>query len=430
MATIVADRNMALNGSWRIVVILALITSFGMILGGWKAQSLVDNRHDPYYFERMGRSVARGEGFSEYGLLLRRRAPLYPLMIGGVYHLIGERPFAIQLIQSLLFMGTCLLVLDIGSRLYNPRTGLIAAILCTVHPVLLRYVPDFHLETLLTFLFTLTLWFSVRFYKRPTIAHGLAMGTACGLASLTKAVVVLYPLLFVAVWILQHLIARKSGLTRTLPPLAAVSIFVAMGAVILPWTIRNYRVTRGHFVLITTGLSDAFIRGYIFSKPEYALLRLPPYTFAEQESNRTLKAICAKAGAVWQANDVETDKILNREAIQWLKTDPMAFVRKFIIGLFTFWYQMTSLANSVITGLPALIGIVLGFFGWLRSRREGQPSWLLILPILYLNISLAALLALGRYSAPIIPVLMVLAAFGIDTLLTRREQTNVLSQAA
>jgi hypothetical protein len=72
----------------------------------------------------------------------------------------------------------------------------------------------------------------------------------------------------------------------------------------------------------------------------------------------------------------------------------------------------------------------LGFFGWLRSRREGQPSWLLILPILYLNISLAALLALGRYSAPIIPVLMVLAAFGIDTLLTRREQTNVLSQAA
>lgn len=401
-----------------------------MILGGWKAQSLVDNRRDPYYFERMGRSVARGEGFAEYGLLLRRRAPLYPLMIGGVYSVIGERPLVIQFIQSLLFVATCLIVLDIGRRLYNLRTGLIAAVLCAVHPVLLRYVPDFHLETLLTSLFTLTLWLSVRFYEQPTLANGLAMGAACGLASLTKAVVILYPLLFVAVWIFQRLLARKSGRVRPLPALAAASIFVAMGLVILPWTVRNYRVTGGHFVLITTGLSDAFIRGYIFSKPEYALLRLPPYTFAEQESNRTLKAICAKAGAIWQANDVETDKILNREAIAWLKADPMAFIRKFITGLFTFWYQMTSRANSIITGLPALIGIVLGFIGWLRSRREGQPAWLLILPILYLNTSLAALLALGRYSAPIIPVLMVLAAFGVDTLLARRESAAIPSQTA
>jgi len=63
---------------------------------------------------------------------------------------------------------------------------------------------------------------------------------------------------------------------------------------------------------------------------------------------------------------------------------------------------------------------MLAVIGWRRARAEGRPSWFLWMPILYLNILLAALLALGRYSAPVIPCLMVLAAYGIDTLVTRR----------
>jgi hypothetical protein len=46
--------------------------------------------------------------------------------------------------------------------------------------------------------------------------------------------------------------------------------------------------------------------------------------------------------------------------------------------------------------------------------------WPLLLPIFYLNILLALLLALGRYSAPILPALLVVSAFGIDTVIQRR----------
>jgi hypothetical protein len=72
----------------------------------------------------------------------------------------------------------------------------------------------------------------------------------------------------------------------------------------------------------------------------------------------------------------------------------------------------------------AVAGWILAWIGWRRAHREGRPSWLLILPILYMNISLALLLALGRYSVPILPVLVVLAAFGVDTLLTRRAERS------
>ena len=52
---------------------------------------------------------------------------------------------------------------------------------------------------------------------------------------------------------------------------------------------------------------------------------------------------------------------------------------------------------------------------WLTAR-----AWLLMLPVLYLNLVLALLLALGRYSVPILPALIVMSAFGVDTLLDRR----------
>jgi hypothetical protein len=45
--------------------------------------------------------------------------------------------------------------------------------------------------------------------------------------------------------------------------------------------------------------------------------------------------------------------------------------------------------------------------------------------VLYLNAVLAPLLALGRYSAPVLPTLMILAAFGIDGLLDRFTRAKV-----
>jgi hypothetical protein len=198
-------------------------------------------------------------------------------------------------------------------------------------------------------------------------------------------------------------------------------MFAALVMVIAPWTVRNYIATGGHIVLISSGTSDAFLRGYIFSKPEYATLRLAPYTFAENESNEWFSSLSRNAGAGWQSNDYETDQILNRAAIQKLVTEPGEFVRKFVTGLLTFWYEMTSLANSVLAGVLAVGAWVLAIIGLRRAGREGRPAWLLILPVLYLNLFLAALLALGRYSVPVLPALLVVSAFGVDTLLSRRK---------
>ena len=70
---------------------LALLAALAVVLVGWRVQSLVDNRPDPYWFSAMGSSLARGEGLGAYGSLLHRRAPLYACSaIGAIYRLFGE----------------------------------------------------------------------------------------------------------------------------------------------------------------------------------------------------------------------------------------------------------------------------------------------------------------------------------------------------
>lgn len=394
----------------------ALLTGLAMVFVVSGRQSFVNEAGDPYEFGAMGQSLAAGSGFEGFGTLIKRRAPLYPLVIGGVYKLFGTHERAVMTLQCLFFAATCALVYSIGKKLFNERTGLLAALACALHPMLLRYVASLHLESQLTFLFTLVLWLMVRFWHKPTVVNGALIGVAAGLASLTKAVALPYPILFAAGVTLAVRSSRQRGQAVQLPWPGLLVMLVATGATILPWTIRNYQVT-GHVVPISSGTSDAFLRGFIFSRTEFITLEKPPYTDAENESNAYFRSLAAAEGTEWQRDDYETDQILNAEAKRRVLDEPLGVVRKSVVGVFTFWYQMTSLKNSLLALVTALGGWFLAVLGWRRARREDRPAWLLFLPIMYLNAMLALLLALGRYSVPILPALMIMAAYGLDSLL-------------
>ncbi len=399
---------------WLFAFALALVMAFVVSSNG----SFSDAGFDPYSFGEMGKSIAEGNGFEGFGSLITRRAPLYPILIGGVFFVSGDSTRLMLFVHCLLFAGTAALACDLGRRHFNPRTGVIAGLLCALHPLLIRYVPSLHLETFLTFLVTLMIWCTYRFWQRPTVINGALVGITAGAAALTKAVVLLYPVVFIVAFLLTIRAARRRGESTLTPWRAMIVMLVALGLTITPWTVRNYRST-DHFVLISTGASDAFLRGFIFSRVEYVTLQEPPYTAAENESNAYFERLAEEAGTVWQQDDYETDQILNEEAKRRLLNEPVQVARKTVVGLFAFWYQLTSLANSLLVLAAAVVAWALAIIGWRRARRESLAVWPFLLPVFYLNIVLALLLALGRYSAPILPALLIVSAYGVDTLLAR-----------
>jgi 4-amino-4-deoxy-L-arabinose transferase-like glycosyltransferase len=350
----------------------------------------------------------------------RRRAVVYWL---------GGDQLAIQLMQCAFHIGTCLLALALGRRLFNARTGLVAGLLCAFHPMLIRYVPDLHMETVLVFLCTLTVWFAVRFHEDPNVKNGIVLGVVGMVTTLTKGVILPYVVAFGAYEAFRGL--REAGgvkaAMRNGRALGVVAMVVSMAVLLAPWTYRNYRVTGGHVVLLTPGSSDSFLRGYIFTRLEFATLQKEPYTYAENESNAWFKQIASDAGTTWEEDEVVDEANNARVVKELVRKHPIDTIRKCVVGLFTFWYEMTNLKNSLITGSMALAGWVLALVGARRAHREGRAAWLLFFPIVVMNVFVATLIPLGRYSAPILPCLMTLAAFGIDTLLERRAAPARLS---
>ncbi|HXU80880.1 MAG TPA: glycosyltransferase family 39 protein [Polyangia bacterium] len=403
-----------------IVIAIGLVTGFAtMVLG---ARS-VDVNADPYRYGAMASSLLRGEGFPHQEI--QRRGPMYSFLIAGIYLVFGEHEWAVHLVQVLLFAATVWLVFDLGRRLFNVRTGIIAGVITAIHPLFLRYVSSLHLETFLTFLFTLMVWFTVRFRARPSLGNGVAIGLTAGLASLVKAIGLLYPGLFALGLFIEAWKARGRTGRLVYPWVPVAATFLVMAAVIAPWTIRNYKVM-GHFVPVSTGTGDAILRSYIFSRTEYITLREPPYTGAENASNDLFRSLAREAGTEWQKDDWETEQFTNKAAKKKMLAEPGAFVKKTVIGLFTFWYQMTSLKNSLVVGVAALGAWIFALIGWRQARKGGIKVWPLLLPAIYLNILLALLLALGRYSAPVLPGVLVVAAYGLDTILARRRPTRAV----
>jgi 4-amino-4-deoxy-L-arabinose transferase-like glycosyltransferase len=405
---------------WPLGVIVgaaALFAALVMVFVVFRQQGLVDNAGDPYGYGRIGR------GFLEHGFdkLTRRAASLYPHLLALIYFL-GGGQLAVQLMQSAFHVGTCLLALSLGKRLFNERTGVVAGLSCAVHPMLIRYVPDLHMETVLVFLSTLVVSLGVRFHERPTLKNGIALGATGMIAVLTKGVILPYLVCFGAYELYRGI--RWEGSQRALwqngRAVGVAAMFVSMAVLLAPWTYRNYRVTGGKIVLLTPGSSDSFLRGYIFTRLEFATLQKEPYTHAENESNALFQRIASDAGTTWEKDEVVDEANNARVVKELVVKHPLDTVRKCFVGLFTFWYEMTNLKNSLVAGFMALSAWGLALVGARRGHKEGRPTWLLFLPVVVMNVFVATLIPLGRYSAPVIPCLMVLAAFGVDTLLTSR----------
>jgi 4-amino-4-deoxy-L-arabinose transferase-like glycosyltransferase len=393
-----------------IVGAAALTAALMMVFVVFRMQGLVANEGDPYHYGEIARGLME-HGFTR---LTRRAASLYPELIAVVYSL-GGGNLTVEILQCLLHMGTCLLAFSLGRRLYNLRTGLLAGLFCALHPMLLRYVGDLHMETTLTFLCTLTVWATVRFHERTTVFNGILLGVIGMVTTLTKGVMLPYLALFgaVSLWLALR---QRSGRAVA----AVIAMGVTMTLILAPWKYRNYRVTGGRFVLLTPGTSDSFLRGYIFTRTEFATLQKPPYTDAENESNEWFKRIAREAGTEWERDEVVDEANNARVAKQMIVTRPLETVRKCVVGLFTFWYEMTSFKNSLVPAVLALVAWGFAAIGFTRARELEQPRWLLLLPILVMNVFVAVLIPLGRYSVPILPCLMILAATGVDALLTRR----------
>ncbi len=103
--------------------------------------------------------------YERHDWLGRQHPPLGPLLFGLGAFVLGPYVLATRLVTLLFFMGTAVLLYDLGRRLYDEHTAVLAVLYFLSFPLVWRLGTVAMVEMPLTFFFSLCLWAFVRIWQ-------------------------------------------------------------------------------------------------------------------------------------------------------------------------------------------------------------------------------------------------------------------------
>jgi 4-amino-4-deoxy-L-arabinose transferase-like glycosyltransferase len=372
---------------------------------------------DSAYHDVWARKFAAGEPFDS-GVFFR--APLYPWFLGVLYKITNINVMAVRLCQACLGSISCGLVYLIGRTAFGRPVAITAALAAASYWTLIFFDAELLLPNLLVFLNLLLVFALLRVATRATTVNLVLAGLALGLSAIARPnILLLAPP--AAIWILYLL-------PRWKPALKGVVIFtLAVLIPIAPISLRNL-VQGGDRVLIA---SQAGINFYIGNNAQadgmhvYApglgvntdAIYNGSADLAEQETGRSLKP--SEVSAHYMS-----------KALGEMTANPRAALKLMLAKLGYFWthreilnnkhlYALTNRYTPVIAFLPLGFWIVgpLGLMGLFACRGRGRDLFPLWGFVLFYMLSVVLFFVTARFRIPVVPLLMLLGAYGVQQLI-------------
>jgi len=401
--------------------------SLGIVLAGFLAGALysfllfpsVSKTYeavlDPDHYGLLGQNIFAGNGLTfrpEDGPTVFR-GPLYPFVIALSLRLTGGwYPGGVWLMQSLLHGLTCLLVFLMALKLWNRQVALTAALVYVFYPSLLWQVPRMWNEILLAFLVAALIYLGLNYLEKPSALTAAGIGAVLALLSLTKAIFLPFLILFPAILLL-------TGPSRSIRN----TVLIAMAALLLimPWTVRNWRVS-GRFIPVHVAMGGNLKRGNLVAREFF---RSPlAYGALFERTNPEMDRIKKSVQGTQVERDIGIDRLMKASAFRDIRKDPSLIVKKAVSAGAMFWFIGDTPAKTlvlVILRLPVLL-----LFAWaaLKGLRAGQARlWPAVFLVAFFWILNMAFAPSARLSVPLLPILILFASAEFYRLLfLRRSQ--------
>jgi len=361
--------------------------------------------------------------------------PLYAWFLAALYWPLERSWAVVGLAQVLVAVATALLVLLIGRRLGSVSTGVVAALVTTLHPYLVWHDVHVNREILDGLLAAAIVLLALVAFERRSLLFALATGAVVGLAILSNARLLLLPLVLAPYVAWRVRPARRAVL-------AAVLVVVGAAAVTAPWVIRNEVVigcatittdTRALWKANNPATYDVLARGgWIDDVPD--LPNVPPWP----EKAAGISVADAKA-----VDECAQASFYRDEVFDFWRDHPGEKGRLAVQAVGMLWSPFLSVAaddpgQQGLSNLaqrtvePAFVMLLYAFALWgafLAPRR------FVVLAALLLGFNtLMAMVFAGtvRYRAPWDFVLALLAAFAVERAweLVRRRRAPAAASAA
>lgn len=352
------------------------------------------------------------------------RPPGFPMFLSAVFALVGEDTLKARLALSVVGAITCLLASEMARDLFGRRTAVVAGLIAATYPQLFIYDAWLYSESLATCLFAASCLTTMRVLQRPVGWRWLAAGTLVGMTALVRPNGI-YGLFAVVIWAAVVLWRRQVSPKQTV---LAVGL-LALGCVVIlaPWTIRNFVVTDGAFVPLSSGGGIVLAGAYsdaAYEMPGFRGNWVNPannhYMDAEGQRLAAIYYINGRSFRCWGPCEVTRDHAYTQEALSWIRTNLQLLPRLLILREQWFWRPAPSSAEA---GMPILrpfadgyptIVLLLGLPGLLALflRRPPPGAEALIFCIFGATVIAGGLIFYGspRMRSSLEPFLVVLAA--------------------
>ena len=383
---------------------------------------------DEEEFVDVARHIAAGYGYvsSSY-----RANPTLAAYLGVVFSVFGES-FEIARVGQCLFGAlTCVLVYRTATLLAGPSVGILSGVLLALYPPHIFLSGVFYVECLAILLGSLSLYLAVRGALQPGIGGGILCGVACGGTVLTRPIFVLYLPCLCLAW----LYAAWPQWRRQVVVCGA--LVLSSVAVVLPWSVRNYRVfhrvvpvATGFYTLLWQGNNELADGGpddrFLFWRTPMWTERLQKLPANEQaeiaaryaELDRSARDLNARIGDRYLA----TDTVLKPVVLEYMRAHPGRIAKLFLRKLITLYSAFTdTFMHNDLTSPPKRLIAAFAFYPLLGlalagawfGRQESRGFAVLYMFILSMSVAYALIAACTRYRLPIDPYLIVFAALAL-----------------
>lgn len=335
----------------------------------------------------------------------------YPLFVlAPVFYLLGFNLLAMKLVNALLGCLSIALCYAVARQAGAGKTGrLLAAALWALYLPASLYVVYAFKENLLTPLMLGVLWCILRLHSDLQPRVVVTCGILFGLIALTgnAGLVLAAPLAFALFY--RSLFAPRKWV-------ACAAIIVVAGLVTTPWMVRNAQLL-GAPVLNTNGGFNLYLGNNPSATGEFVSIADTP------------------RGASWEdlrkQGEVFASETLKRDAVDWIKHHPAQFCQLAVKKIGLFWSPPLhqgkgpgSRVEQIVRMAWALQYIMLFVVAAAtltqRALRTERTTVLWLTLAFYSGVHMLFYVVF-RYREPIMPVLCILAALGLERLVALRQ---------
>jgi 4-amino-4-deoxy-L-arabinose transferase-like glycosyltransferase len=370
---------------------------------------------DDIDYVALGQSIAHGQGYQLEGHPTAYRPPGYPLLLALSFSLFGYSLAPVRLAQTFADLLSCLLLYALGRKLFSERVALIGAAIFALFPTQILYVSMLMTETVCTTLLLLYLFLCAG--EARTVRRSFLAGIVLGAGILVRPTMLLLPAVVLAIrwW---------KGWTQG-ENLRALAL-TAAGALlcVLPWLMRNYEQF-GQITLTSNTGVNFWIGTHSGASGAYSFPPDNPLVPVRDELERSNTGVRLGLQFI-RAHPLEYGVILVKKWAHFFSVDYWMLLsvhyRPDLLsaprpGLV---YSRLPLLSVLAVHAPFAVVLLLGTFGFFcHAAGDRNNVFFLVAPCAYWILVHMAFFAEGRLRFPVVPLLMIGAAYGADILARR-----------